>query len=122
MAAGRTRKMTHANGEVKEEFAPDIGWERWRGAVDENLKNINRGQEQLHTAITNQTVTITAAVREAHEPVMATQKDHEKRIRELETHHVTTRAKVAIFAGLAGLLGGGLSSAAWGLVFKKMFP
>ena len=104
-----------------EEFLPDVGWERWRGAVDENLKNINRGQDELKGAITQMTNTITTAVREAHAAEDVVHRDFDKRIRTLETHNTITKTKVAIFAGFSGVVGGGLASAAWGILFHKWF-
>lgn len=120
MAAGRVRKMT--NGKQHEEFIPDVGWERWRGGVDEKLGSIASAQGELKAGLTEMTHTITQAVREAHEPVQRVQADHEKRIRDLETHNFITKAKVALFSGVAGIVGGGLSSALWALFFKKIFP
>lgn len=98
------------------------GLERWRGAVDEKLTGIGENIARLERAIENMTTTVMAAIKEVKDSKDKKDEDFEKRIAALEIAHNYVRAKVALFAGLAGLIGGGLSSAAWGVVFHRMFP
>jgi hypothetical protein len=96
------------------------GLERWRGHVDEKLQNVETGIVRVEQGIANMTKTITDVIKESDRCGRREHTEFEKRIAALELAHNYVRAKVAIFAGLAGLVGGGLSSAAWGAVFHKM--
>jgi phage-related minor tail protein len=96
------------------------GLERWRGQVDEKLGNIEQTMIRLERSIETMTNTVMAAIRETSAAHAEREKDFEQRIKSLETAHSWVRAKVAIFAGFAGLIGGGLSSAAWGALFHRV--
>lgn len=123
------RKTAMVHEPVGEE---NFGLERWRGTVDEKLRNIDKSVVEVKE-------TVRANVFELKESIVALgerivtqltevdrcgKKEHEHfdaRISLLEDEYARTKARIALFAGIAGIIGGGLSSAAWGTVFHKIF-
>src|SRR5207244_2593411 len=114
------------------------GVERWRGQVDEKLANIAADlaemkgtdaatQNAAQAAIREMGAALTAAIKEAdrcgqtaHEAFERRNEEFDRRIVTLEIAHNYAKAKVALFAGIAGILGGGIASALSNFIIKKL--
>jgi hypothetical protein len=108
------------------------GLERWRGTVDEKLSNIAGAMGDLKKEVKENVAEVKQSIEHLGTRIMDTlqevdrcgKHDHEGfegRLSALEKTHSYVKGKMVVLAGLAGILGGGLSSAAWGALFHKIF-
>jgi uncharacterized protein YPO0396 len=122
----------NGDGEKQTDSIQYPGLERWRGQVDEKLTNIVGAVGELKKEVkenvgeVKQSIEslgnrITGALRDADRCGKKEHEDFDKRLSALEVAHSYVKTKVAVFAGAAGILGGGLSSAAFGALFHKIF-
>ena len=106
--------------------------EYWRGQVDDKLKNIAETVTELKRDVKENVGEVKESIRSMTESVMGAIKendrcgrrehqDYEKRIAALEVAHSYVKTKIAVGAAIAGILGGGVSSAAFGSIFHKLF-
>jgi hypothetical protein len=120
------------NGSEKTDSGQYPGLERWRGAVDEKLSNIvgavgdlkkevKDNVSEVKQSIEHIGTRITETIREVDRCGKKEHEGFDKRISDLETARNRFVAKISLVAGLAGIVGGGLSSAAWGTLFHKVF-
>lgn len=125
------RKSAETN--VEEMVVEHPSLERWRGAVDERLRHIGETIIEIKGDVKSSADTLRDDIRALGRGIRGSieesdrcgKKDHEgfeARIHALESAYTYARAKVAFFAGVAGILGGGLSSAVFGTIFHKIWP
>jgi Sec-independent protein translocase protein TatA len=120
------------NGSEKTDSEQYPGLERWRGAVDEKLttiagavgdlkKDFKENVSEVKQSIESLGTRITETIREVDRCGKTEHATFETRISALEKGSSYVKGKMVVFAGLAGIVGGGLSSAAWGALFHKIF-
>jgi hypothetical protein len=108
------------------------GLERWRGTVDEKLNTIAGSVADLRKdvkedilgvkqSIADMARSVTAAIKETDKYDEQEHEDFDNRLKILEMGGSYTKGKLVIFAGLAGIVGGGLSSATFGAIIHKLF-
>jgi multidrug resistance efflux pump len=102
-------------------MGPNSSLEYWCGRVDQKLETYGNGLERMQRAIEQIPRNIAEALETIEQKRAETDRDFEKRLRDLETNAVFSKTKFAIITAALSIIAGGLSSAIFSAISHRLF-